>query len=402
MNHAAQQAHEIARTSYGKLLAIIAGKTGDISTAEDFLSHAYQRALECWPSDGVPTNAEAWLVKTAKNKFLDEIKSAAYRHRAPEETAMDIVIDNEDFATGIYTDKRLALMFACAHPAIDTRIHTPLILQTIFGFEAVFIATAFAIPAATMAQRLVRAKKKIKAARIPFNIPEQSEITERLDTILEAIYGAYSIGLNQGGDSHYQLGDEALYLTDILLRSLPEHAEVYGLAALLSYSVACKEPQIEYQALNERDTSQWNHALLSRADRLLSKAQSMHQLGQYQLEAAIFSVHADRRKTGITDYQAIIYLYDGLLQIAPTLGAIVARAVAVAEIKGWQTGLDILDNIDTQLTSVFQPYWAAKAYLYHCLGKSTFSQQEAEQAIALTTNVQHRKYLECRYNASIK
>lgn len=391
------RATEIARTSYGKLISIVASATNDITAAEDFLSFAFQRALERWPEDGVPKNPEGWLVLTAKNKYKDELKSAAYKTRAHEEEASMIAIEMDEFETDQISDRRLALMFACAHPAIDSKVHTALILQTVLGLETRAISQAFAVPESAMAQRLVRAKRKIKAARIPFTLPSNKDIPARLDVVMEAIYASYAAGWEQDQAAHHELADEALYLSDILIRTLPDAAEAYGLAALLSYSVARLPANSDgkgaYIPLIEQSTDRWDAHLITRADKLLARSKSLNSIGRFQLEAAIQSVHCDRKRTSQTDWLSIVQLYEGLVRLYPTLGASIARASALGYCYDAVAGLDALSNIDHKLIDESQAFWAVTAQLQAQLGESDKAIHAYRQAIRLTKNQRFIDYL---------
>ena len=332
MDPVRQRATEVARSSYSRLLALLAARTGDIMMAEDALADAFRKALETWPSRGVPANPDGWLMAVSKNALRDEYRSARHRTRAPLEGEEGL----QQVMTGIdptaIPDDRLKLLFVCAHPAIAETIRTPLMLQTVLGLDAEAIGLAFLIPATTMAQQLVRAKKKIRDARIPFVLPEKSEMPERLDSVLEAIYGAYAIdwdGLETGSQAE-ELGTEALFLADLLVSLLPQQPEVLGLAALLSFSVARQAARFSkdgsYIPLESQDPRHWDRLRISRARALLHRAQSLRQVGRFQIEAAIQDVHCDRMRSDATDWTALAHLYEALVRMAPTVGAAVSRA----------------------------------------------------------------------------
>ena len=393
LRHAQARAEEVARVSYGKLVAMMAAKTGDIMAAEDALAEAFQRALEVWPERGIPDRPEAWLMTTAKNKAIDAARKASridLKEEVPE-MADPAMTENDAFP-----DERLSLMFVCAHPAIDDSLHTPLMLQTVLGLEAEDIGRAFLVPGKTMAQRLVRAKRKIKDARIPFVVPDRSEIVSRMAAVLEAVYGAF--GADWLADEK-PLADEALYLARVVVEVMPEDPEALGLLALLTFIHARRDARVKdgvLVPLPEQDCALWDKDLNLQADAILQKASSKNKLGRFQLEAAIQAVHASREVSGRTDWRALTQLYAGLRAIAPTIGAAIAEAAVVAEDAGAAAGLACLERIDRQALQLSQSAWAVRAHLMTRLGRVAEARLAYDQAIALATDPPLIRWLEAQ------
>jgi RNA polymerase sigma-70 factor (ECF subfamily) len=300
---------------------------------------------------------------------------------------------------GDIPDRRLALMFACAHPAIERGMRAPLILQAILGLTAVDIAAAFLIPPATMGQRLVRAKTRILQAGIPFRVPDREELPERLDAVLDAIYAAYSKGWGEvDGAGTPPLADEAMWLGDLLVSLLPEAPESKGMLALMLYTEARRparrSPEGAYVPLEEQDTSLWNESLIEGAEALLHAASAAGPSGRYQIEAAIQSAHVARRRHGVSNWAAIVSLYDHLL--ARTGSPVVAlnRAVALAEIDGPAAALDALEPLakDPRVKD-YQPYWAARGHLLDRAGRKPEAQEALTVAAGLSPDDAVRRYL---------
>ncbi|MBL8344835.1 MAG: RNA polymerase subunit sigma-70 [Rubrivivax sp.] len=392
---AAALAAQTARDSYGRLLSLVASRSGDLAGAQDALADAFRAALEQWPARGVPDNPQAWLLTVARNRQLDVVRSAAARTSVPlDEEAIEtmFLVDPDPDAI---PDQRLKLLFVCAHPAIEEGVRAPLMMQTVLGLEARDIARAFLVPAAAMAQRLVRAKRKIRDARIPFALPGRSDMPERLDAVLEAIYGAYAIGwdlageavLTEPGDADEDLADEARFLADLLVQLLPEHPEVLGLAAGLALSAARRPARVgpdgEYVALDAQDTKRWDVRLMRWGERLLRRAHGQGRMGRFQLEAAIQSVHVARAQTGCTDWAALALLYEGLVRVAPSIGALVARATALGLAHDPALGLAALDDIEPAKCQTFQPAWAARAHLLTLAGRHAEALSALDRAMAL-------------------
>lgn len=322
-------AERTARASSGRLLALLAASTGDLAQAEDALAAAFEQALITWPFSGPPHNPEAWLLTVARNWQRDFWKSAYNRAFAPlgmgVELGGDAAVGDEVDVDAI-GDKRLELLFVCAHPAIDPTVRTPLMLQTVLGFDAARIAGAFAVSGATMAQRLVRGKKRIKEALIPCTVPDRHAMPGRLSAVLEAIYGCYAIAWDgeflEVGDTEETSGargatavddmrGEARYLAMTLARLLKNEAEVWGLAAVIAFSLARMPGRFEpgepgrdrkFCPLQEQDTALRDAPLIAEGDACLRRAVPVATPGRFQLEAAIQAVHCARDRTGLTDW----------------------------------------------------------------------------------------------------
>jgi RNA polymerase sigma-70 factor (ECF subfamily) len=396
-------AEAVARQSYGKLVAYLAARTRDVAGAEDALSDAFAAAIADWRQNGIPQSPEAWLLAVARRKTID----AARRRRTSSEGAGQVRLIAEELDSAPASDipdQRLALMFACAHPAIEPSIRAPLILQTILGFDAASIASAFLVAPATMGQRLTRAKAKIKQAGIPFDVPERTELGERLDAVLAAIYAAFAEGWTDPAGTEARrrnLGSEALWLGRLVVTLLPDEPEALGLLALMLFAEARRPARRDanggYVPLAEQDTALWNAALMNEAEMLLLRASRMGVIGRYQLEAAVQSAHGVRRLTGAADWAAIEQLYDALLAMTGSPVVAINRAVAVAETQGPATGLAALDLLgdDTRLAE-YQPYWAARAGLLARMNDAAAARAAYERAIGLESDPVVRRFLQSR------
>jgi len=389
----------VARESYGRLVAYLSSHTRDVAGAEDALSNALVAALKAWPRDGVPQNPEAWLLTAARHSLIDLV-----RHQqvavASEPTLQLLREEREVTLSNEFPDDRLKLLFVCAHPAIDPAIHTPLMLQTVLGLDAARIAGAFLVSPKTMSQRLVRAKTKIRDGGIQFEVPQNRELPQRLDAVLEAIYAAFGIGWDDmaGVDQPGRdLAEEAIWLARVLLQLLPDEAEVRGLLALMLHCearrAARRGPDGRYIPLSKQDTQRWSLPLTEEAERHLAEAFTQGRSGRFQLEAAIQSVHAERARSGRTDWAAIAIFYERLIHISPTLGTRTGYAAAVAEANGPEAGLAELDAISLDDVSGYQPYWAVRAHLLQWLGKTPEALDAYDRAIGLAEDPAVREFL---------
>lgn len=390
----------VARESYGRLVAYLSSHTRDVASAEDALSSALLAALTTWPRDGVPQNPEAWLLTTARHSLIDLV-----RHQqvavASEPTLMLLREEPKEVTLSAeFPDERLKLLFVCAHPAIDPAMHTPLMLQAVLGIDAARIAGAFLLAPKTMGQRLVRAKTKIRDGGIQFEIPQERELPQRLDAVLEAIYAAFGIGWDDmaGTDQRGRdLAEEAIWLARVLLQLLPGEAEVRGLLALMLHCEARRAARRgangRYIPLSEQDTNQWSLPLIEEAERHLAGAFKHGRSGRFQLEAAIQSVHAERARNGRIDWAAIALFYEQLIRISPTLGTRTGYAAAIAEANGPEAGLTVLDSIDADTVSSYQPYWAVRAHVLQQLGKMHEALDAYNQAIGLAEDPAVREFL---------
>ncbi|MBI1252619.1 MAG: RNA polymerase subunit sigma-70 [Alphaproteobacteria bacterium] len=384
-------AERVARESYGRLLAALAARTRDVAAAEDALAEAFAAALRAWPASGAPDNPEAWLFAAAKRKLIDFARRAHTASQAQDALAIAAEELDEEMRADALPDRRLGLLFACAHPAVDEGARTALMLQTILGLSAERIAAAFLVEPAAMSQRLVRAKKRIRDAGVPFDVPDPSVWPERLQAVLEAIYAAYTEGWSDalGADSHRRgLSEEAVWLARVLAAHTPDEPETLGLLALFLHlearRPARRDAEGRYVALDQQDVGLWRDEMIAEAERTLFAAAKLQRAGRFQLEAAIQSAHARRRFDGVTDWNAICLLYAALVDLCASPAARLNQCAALARRDGAQAGLDLLcDYADAhpELGS-YQPFWALRADLCARLDRRAEARAAYDQAMA--------------------
>ena len=410
----AAQAHrtadDVARRSYGKLVAFLAAALRDVAAAEDALSEAFAAALAEWPRSGCPANPEAWLLTVARRKGIDGLR----RRRGAEAVAAELQIlaevgdaaPDESRDTAI-PDRRLALLFACAHPAIDAAIRAPLMLQAVLGLDAKTIASAFLASPDAMGKRLGRAKQKIREAGIPFAVPARDELAGRLEGVLDAIYAAFAEGWSDPGGTDVVRRDltaESLYLAALVAGLLAQEPEALGLLACMLYAEARRRARRsesgDYIPLAEQDVALWDGPMIDEAEALLSRAGTLGRIGRYQLEAALQSAHVERRRSGRTDWTPEVQLYDALLALSGSPVVALNRALAVAELQGAEAALEIVQALaaDGRLAQ-YQPYWAARAALLAATHAHEEARAAYDIAIGLASDPAVRRFLQVRQAA---
>jgi RNA polymerase sigma-70 factor (ECF subfamily) len=404
---ARRTAEAVARRSYGRLLAFLSARTRDVATAEDALAEAFASALADWPRHGCPSNPEGWLMTAARRKLTD----GARRRATSEAGAAQLRLMAEGMeaaaAEAGIPDRRLALLFACAHPALEAAVRAPLMLQTVVGLDAKRIASAFLVSPAAMGKRLVRAKEKIREAGIPFRVPEPEELPGRLAAVLEAVYAAFAEGWSDAGGTDVarrDLTEEALFLARLVAELLPTEPEALGLLALVLHAearrAARRDGHGEYVPFAEQDMARWDWPMIAEAEARLGQASTMGVIGRYQLEAALQSAHVHRRHTGKANWEAVLQLYDALAAVTGSPVVAVNRALALAEIQGPASALAALEEIapDRRLAQ-YQPYWAVRADLLARTGARVEARRAYDLAIGLERNPAVRRFLQRRQSS---
>jgi RNA polymerase sigma-70 factor (ECF subfamily) len=400
-------ADAVARRSYGKLVAFLAARTRDVAAAEDALSEAFAAALADWPRNGCPSNPEAWLLTVARRRAIDMHRGQRRHEIAGEQVRIMAEGLDAAAAESEIPDQRLALMFACAHPALDSGIRAPLILQVVLGLDAAMIASAFLVSPAAMGKRLVRAKDKIRQAGIPFNIPEREELPVRLDTVLDAIYAAFTEGWTDPGGTDVvrrDLTEEVFFLARLVTELLPDEPEALGLLTLMLHAEARRRARRnadgEYVPLAEQDPAVWDWQMIEEAETLLLRASTLGSIGRYQLEAALQSAHVSRGRTGRANWADVVHLYDALFALVGSPVVAINRALAIAELHGAGAALDAMPDVATDARlAEYQPYWAARAELLAKSGEHAQARHAYEIAIGLERDPAVRRFLQERQSA---
>lgn len=391
----------IYREEYGRIVASLVRRFGDIDIAEEAAGEALLAAVEKWPVDGVPPNPGGWLTTTAGNRAIDKIRRESHRY-AKHQAALMISDDTPHEPTGPVEDDRLRLIFTCCHPALAPEARVALTLRLLGGLTVAEIAQAFLVPETTMAQRITRAKKKISAARIPYRVPEAADLPARLGAVLAVVYLVFNEGyLTSAPDAppvREELTGEAIRLGRILRRLLPDVPEVAGLLALMLLTESRRTSRVaggELVPLDQQDRGGWDRALIDEGHALVRECLATGRPGRYQILAAINAVHTDAPSAGDTDWAQIAALYEQLRVAAPSPFVELNRAVAIAELDGPEVALALVDRLPETEPSMttYHAWHATRAELLRRLGRSAESRAAYDAAIAATGNAAETAYL---------
>ncbi|WP_369269110.1 RNA polymerase sigma factor [Streptomyces sp. R11] len=382
----------VFRAEYGRAVAVLVRFLGDIDLAEEAVQDAFTTALRRWPETGVPPSPAGWIITTARNRAVDRLRREATRTERHTQAALLHTSDAPP-EEGPVRDDRLWLIFTCCHPALAVQARVALTLRLLGGLTTAQIARAFLVPEPTMAQRLVRAKAKIRNAGIPYRVPRDADLPDRLAGVLAVLYLIF----NQGYEGEAGLCAEAVRLGRLLAELMPDEPEVTGLLALMllveSRRAARQDERGELVPLPEQDRGRWDRELIAEGQSLVRRCLRLGRPGPYQIQAAIQAVHSDAPTPQATDWGQVRQLYDHLLAIAPSPVVALNRAVAVAEVEGPAPALDLVDALDLDGYHVFH---AVRADLLRRLGRHTEAVREYESALALAENPAERAYLERR------
>lgn len=387
----------VFRAEYGRAVSVLVRTLGDIDLAEEMVAEAFAVAVTRWPEDGVPASPAGWIITTARNKAIDRLRRESTRDDRHAQAAL-LYAEDEPREEGIVRDDQLRLIFTCCHPALAPQAQVALTLRLLGGLSTAEIARAFLVPESTMAQRLVRAKGKIRAARIPYRVPYEADLPERIRAVLAVVYLVFNEGYAASSGDELVRDDlcaEAIRLGRLLVELMPDEPEALGLLALMLLTAARRPartgPDGELVRLTDQDRSRWDQSLIAEGHDLVRRCLRRNQPGPYQLQAAINAVHADAVVAEDTDWEQIVALYNQLLTIAPSPVVELNRAVAVAEVSGAAEGLAVVDALDL---AGFPLFHAIRADLLTRTGRTEEAMAAYDEAISRTQNARERVFLE--------